>query len=328
MTFAPAYPRISVCIPTYRRPDLLEAALQSVLEQDVAPAEIVVGDDSPDEASTAVVDRVRATTAVPIRYQRNVPSLGQSRNVDRLFREATGAYLILLHDDDLLLPGAIAALAQPVRDDARVKAVFGKQNLIDAAGTFLPDATRELNIRYGRHERASGAVPGPLEACLLQQFPNDAYLIATELAQTIGYPDDPEIGVRADLHFGIRVGQALAPGELWYVDAFVGSYRQSPDGVSRIAATRKTDHPVAGVGLYRTLERLDLPPASEYARAYLMRSFMDSMVKGFALRRDRRTALRLYASPSYGWKKRLSPKGAYHLALIAAPAVDRLRRYD
>ncbi|MEM1303844.1 MAG: glycosyltransferase, partial [Planctomycetota bacterium] len=48
-------PLISVCIPTYRRPDLLREAVESVVRQEYRPLEIIVGDDSPTPAAENVV---------------------------------------------------------------------------------------------------------------------------------------------------------------------------------------------------------------------------------------------------------------------------------
>jgi glycosyltransferase involved in cell wall biosynthesis len=326
MSSALPRPLVTVCIPSYKRPKLLELALQSVIAQDYGAVEIAVGDDSPDDAAEPAIERARSLSTFPIRYRRNVPKLGQNANVDSLFQEARGTYLILLHDDDLMLPGAISALMAPVLDDARVRVVFGKQTLIEADGTPLPEATRALNITFGR-DRESGPIDKPLEACLMQQIPNDSYLIETALARSVGCRLEDEIGVYVDIDFGIRVGQRLEPGEMWFVDAFVGSYRNSPDSISWSPVSRRIDHPTAGVALYRSVASLDLPPSSEHARQFLFRAFGNQMLKGFALQGDRATALRLFTSAAYGWRQRLSARGAYHLALIAFPGIDRLRRY-
>jgi glycosyltransferase involved in cell wall biosynthesis len=318
-------PLITVCIPTYKRAAVLEIALRSVVEQRYASLEVAIGDDSPDRESEALVERFRAEAPFPIRYRRNEPRLGQSANVDALFRDAKGLYTILLHDDDVLLPGAIDRLATPVLRDRRLRVVYGKQRYIDAGGSELVEETRKWNRLYGR-SGVSRAVENPLEACLVKSFPNDAFLIDSDLAREVGYHSD--LRVYVDAGFGLRLGQALAPGEMWYEDAFVAGYRRSPDAVSISPTSRKTDHPNAAVSLYRAVTELSLPASSEYARECFVRAIIDSTVKGFALRKNRTEAMRLFASPIYGWRKRLSMRGAYHLALIITPHVDRMRRYE
>lgn len=68
-----ATPDISVVVPTYRRPAMLERCLASILTQDFDPArfEIIVCDDGPDEATRASVERIaleHANTGPHVRY--------------------------------------------------------------------------------------------------------------------------------------------------------------------------------------------------------------------------------------------------------------------
>lgn len=318
-------PLVSVCIPTYKRPALLCIAVRSALEQEYAPLEIVVSDDSPDDSAGAEIEALRAATRVSIRYRRNEPNLGQSANVDQLFRDARGTYLILLHDDDVLLPGAVARLMAPVLHDPRVRVAFGRQQYIDEEGATLVDETQTRNRLFDGD--LAGAVANPIEACLLQQFPNDSYLIEAALARRIGYRSDIDTAVAVDVDFGIRLGRALAPGEMVFVDAFVAGYRRSGDAISASAIWRQRDHPADAVKLYGVVSALTLPASAEYARRAFLKTAIDALVKGLAQRRQRATALRLFLSSLYGWRKRLSLKGMYHLTLIAFPALDRLRRY-
>ena len=325
MEAAGALPLVSVCIPAYKRPAMLALALRSAVEQGYEPLEVVVGDDSPDEAAIAVIESVRAATHVPVRYRRNEPHLGQSANVDQLFIDAQGRYLILLHDDDVLLPGAIARMMAPVLKDPRVRVTFGKQTYIDERGATLVGETETRNRLFNGD--LAGAVANPIEACLLQQFPNDSFLIDSALARDVGYHSDIDTTVAVDVDFGIRLGRALVPGEMAFVDAFVGGYRRSSDAISASPAWRRWDHPADAVKLYGAVSSLDLPASSEYARRAFLKTVIDALVKGLAQRRQRATALRLFLSSLYGWRKRFSLRGMYHLSLIAFPALDRLRRY-
>jgi glycosyltransferase involved in cell wall biosynthesis len=327
MSDADTRPLISVCIPTFKRPAMLKLALQSAIEQRYEAMEILVGDDSPDDSAVPLVEAMRDATKISIRYKRNDPTLGQCANVDQLFRDARGAYLTLLHDDDVLLPEALTRLMEPILRDRRVRAVYGKQNLIDDRGAFLAEETHHHNnSRFGT-DLASNAADNPIEACLLQQFPNDGFLIETALAREIGYCSPLATVAAVDTDFGIRLGRVLAPGELSSVDAFVTSYRRWPNAISVSATWHKTDHPADAVKLYRLVTALDLPASSEYARRAFLKTIVDALVKGLAQQGDRASALRLLFSSIYGWRKRLSPRAAYHLALIASPAVDRIRRY-
>ena len=60
-------PRISVLVPSWRRPDALERCLRALAAQTVAPIEIIVGLREDDRDSAQCVDRLRESLAVTLR---------------------------------------------------------------------------------------------------------------------------------------------------------------------------------------------------------------------------------------------------------------------
>ena len=318
-----ATPLVSVCIPTYKRKDLLKIAIESAASQSYPSLEIIVSDDSPDEETADFV--ASSKFACPISYRRNDPRLGLNGNIDALFANARGEYLVLLHDDDLLLPGAIETLLAPVLTDRRIKLVFGKQVIIDMLGRSKPKETDKINRDFGRN-RSGGAIERPIEAALLQQIPNDVFLVDTNVARYLGYRPDHEVGVFPDIDFGIRFAEYCGPESLWFVDDFVGCYRVSDDAISTSVKSREVDHPFAAVALHKIAESLTLPVRSEYARTRLIRNLGTAIVKGYAKQGHRSAALSVFWSTAYGWRQRLSLHGLYQLLFIAYPPVARIVR--
>lgn len=93
-------PRLSVCIPAYKQPLLLERCLHSLRTQDLSGFEVIVTDDSPDDS---VEDLVRDFKAgFPIRYERNPSPLGSPKNWNAGLELAQGEYVKVLHHDDWL----------------------------------------------------------------------------------------------------------------------------------------------------------------------------------------------------------------------------------
>lgn len=220
----------SVCIPTCNRPSYFEEALCSVVGQEQSPKEIIVGDDSDDAATEAVIEDYRAQH-VPIRYKRHVPPLGQSKNVHSLLQRATGEYVMVLHDDDRLVEGALERLIACFQDNAKIDAAFGKQQVIDAEGGVRKDRTRVLNQAFDRTPEHEGRQGSSLRSGITQQFPNDGYLVRTELAQRVGY-DHPGTGDACDFAFGVELAKA-ASGAFYYVDRFTSQYRLSEQSIGR-----------------------------------------------------------------------------------------------
>jgi glycosyltransferase involved in cell wall biosynthesis len=318
---------ISICIPAYNRPLMLSEALESCAIQDYTPLEIVVGDDSTNAESEAVVAKYRSMRDWIISYRRNVPSLGQNDNVNEIFDRATGDRLILLHDDDRLLPGAVTALASAWDGRPNLQVAFGRQAIISGTGVRDEEQTLRLNQEFGR-TGPSRILTDAIVAALLQQFPNDAYMIRRQLATTVRYRRKAEIGNHCDVDFGLRVCADLTNDAVYYVDQLVAEYRRHNQSISDSADNRRPPNPAAGRNLFATIRSLRLNREQEYARKRIYERFIDRVLKGFALNGSRSEALSLFVSAYYGWRRRLSPKGAYHLALIAFPGFDRLRSYN
>lgn len=222
--------RISVCIPTCNRPEHVEQALQSVLRQEPEPFEIVVGDDSSNKETTRLMRRYMEDGA-SIEYLWNEPSLGQSKNVARLFREAQGDFIVLLHDDDRLLDGALDTLLSCFQNHLDVVAAYGKQQLISDAGAVKWEETKDLNENYFRTEKYAGAQPSNLRSAILQQFPNDAYMVRAETAKQVGY-EYPNAGNAVDFAFGIKLARST-DGDFYLTNSFTSQYRRSEDSVAR-----------------------------------------------------------------------------------------------
>jgi glycosyltransferase involved in cell wall biosynthesis len=151
--------------------------------------------------------------------------------VDRLFREVEGDYIVLLHDDDRLLDGALEALLECFEDCPDTVAAYGKQQLTDAAGTVRREATRGLNRSYHRTGKYEGPSASSLRAAVLQQFPNDGYIVRADAAKQVGY-DHPNAGNACDFAFGVELARQ-SKGTFYYTDVFTSQYRLSEDSIAR-----------------------------------------------------------------------------------------------
>lgn len=100
-------PRFSIVIPTRERPDTLRCALATCLNQDFDDYEIVVCDNGTTDRTRAVVGEVASRRVRHIRAPR---SLAMSDNWELAVSEARGEFVLLLGDDDGLMPFALAEL--------------------------------------------------------------------------------------------------------------------------------------------------------------------------------------------------------------------------
>ena len=318
---------VSICIPTYRRPDLLASAVASCVRQTHRPLEIVISDDSPDERSAEVANGLPRAADCTIVYRHNRPSLGQNDNVNALFDLARGERLVLLHDDDLLLPDAVARLRACWDTYPELIVAYGRFLIVGANGQPLPRETESTQRRYSQTSDKSGLQRSALESALYQRMWSDGYMIRSDVARRVRYRNDATVGVFGDTDFAIRVALERDRDAAMFVDADVSLYRYSLDAVSNSEDAKRHTHPRAGIALYRFVKSLDVAPAIEPAKQFALEQQADKAVKGLAMTGQRRAALRIFFSRSYPLQKRVTAKGAYHLALIAFPGIDRARSY-
>lgn len=117
---------LSICVPTYKRPALLERALRSVVDQPSSHAprvEIVVSDNSP-QLNAHVCQSVLREWPGPTRYLPNPSNIGAIPNFNQSARSASGTYVMFLHDDDRLTARAIDRMVRVLDGPTGGKPVY------------------------------------------------------------------------------------------------------------------------------------------------------------------------------------------------------------
>ena len=108
-------PALTLCVPTYNRADLLRQSLTALFSQ-IGPDEadhlevLVMDNASPDQTPDVVAEFGQRWPHVPLRSVRNSENIGPDGNFLEGIALARGRFVLLVSDDDLLLPGAVAKL--------------------------------------------------------------------------------------------------------------------------------------------------------------------------------------------------------------------------
>ena len=120
-------PRISLVTPSFKQAHFIGRTIESVLAQGYPNVEYFVQDGaSPDD-----------TVEVLRRYQGRIagwdssPDTGQSQAINRGFARTSGEIMGWLNSDDILLPGALAAVGTFFAEHPEVDVVYGHRVLID-----------------------------------------------------------------------------------------------------------------------------------------------------------------------------------------------------
>lgn len=92
--------KVSVCIPTFRRPEMLEICINSILKQNLIEEtyEIIVVDNDPQMSARLCVNQIRKKSG-NVRYiTESQPNISIARN--RAVEEASGELLAFIDDDE------------------------------------------------------------------------------------------------------------------------------------------------------------------------------------------------------------------------------------
>jgi glycosyltransferase involved in cell wall biosynthesis len=178
---------VTVVTPTYNGSRYLRETIESIQAQDYPNVEhIVLDDGSTDETS-----QVLAEFAGALRVERH-ENMGQVLTVNRGFSLAAGEIVVVVCDDDPLLPGVISAGVEALERRPDLVVAYPDWNLIDEHGDVV-EVIRTWDYSYTRMLREHYCVPGP------------AAFIRRRLIDRIG-GRDPQFRYVHDFEFWLRAG--------------------------------------------------------------------------------------------------------------------------
>jgi glycosyltransferase involved in cell wall biosynthesis len=308
---------ITVCIPTYKRLPLLREAIASCLNQTRKPEVMIVGDDSPDDDTETALKVMDVPDGVALKYHHNRPALGQNDNVNMLFNATKTTHLLLLHDDDLLMPTALQDLAGCWDIHETLTAAFGKQYLISADGTILEAESAALNPIYYRTSDREGLQPDWFPG-LTHQFPNDGYMVKTAAAQATLYRPKSEVGDAGDFDFGFRL--CSTHKGFYFLNKYTAKYRKSREAISK---SSKYDGTVI---IYRLVARANVCSEAKPWQVSRLKGVAPAAILQAAQLGLANEAFRMYWGPYHPWTKRLSLGGARRLLATVGAIVRPSRK--
>lgn len=115
------WPRISIVTPSFNQGQYIEETLLSVFNQNYPNVEHLIIDGGSKDATPHVLERYRERLA----YVVSEPDKGQSHAINKGLARATGDILTWLNSDDMLAPGALAAIALAFATNPQAEVVSG-----------------------------------------------------------------------------------------------------------------------------------------------------------------------------------------------------------
>jgi FkbM family methyltransferase len=125
-----ATPKISIVTPSYNQGAFIEKTLLSVIDQQYSNLEHYVQDGGSQDGTVVVLQKHSDRLAGWVSEQDS----GQSQAINRGFAKTSGEIMAWLNSDDLLLPGALHAVADYFNRHPEVDVLYGNRLLIDHEG--------------------------------------------------------------------------------------------------------------------------------------------------------------------------------------------------
>ncbi|MEM9264678.1 MAG: glycosyltransferase family 2 protein [Cyanobacteria bacterium P01_F01_bin.13] len=159
-------PKVSICIPTYNRAQILPYAVNSVLNQTYGDFELLICDDaSPDNTAEIIAqwDDPR------IRYIRHPQNIKRSRNMRSGYEAAEGEYFIKFDDDDALTPTFLERTVAVMEAEPKVDFVCTDHWVINARNERDETATAANSAKWGKDRLAEAIIDDLLQETFVHQ---------------------------------------------------------------------------------------------------------------------------------------------------------------
>lgn len=167
---------VSVALPIYNGLPYLNAALASVLAQDIE-FELIVSDDASSDGSAEFVQRLSDPR---VRILINRTNAGIFGNFNRCIAAAKGRFIQAFSQDDLMKPGYLASQVHALQNNLDAGLVYGIPDYIDERGAVISehlyDTTPEIVDRdmYVWIASHFGALPPSISSVMIPRQTFDA----------------------------------------------------------------------------------------------------------------------------------------------------------
>ncbi len=156
-------PKISVVLAAYHGEKYIGEQLESIFRQTRLPDEILIGDDSRNDATHQVVESLRDQYPGTLRYIRNPERLGFVKNFVHLAQEAEGDIIFFSDQDDVWHPEKIEILSGILENDPASRVAVCNSEMVDAElnplHETLLDGISDFQTKMKRINEGKGFFP-------------------------------------------------------------------------------------------------------------------------------------------------------------------------
>lgn len=214
-------PSISLVTPSLNQGKFIRATLESVLSQDYPDLDYRVQDGGSTDGTLAILEEYRSR--VPFVSEKDA---GQADAINKGLSRAAGEVIGYLNSDDVLRPGALAAVGEAFASDPDLLFVWGRAAYVDEEGrTVSPYLARPDAI-----ERLS-------DACFVAQ---PAAFFRRRVWEEIG-PFDASLHHTMDYDYWLRIAARYPASRTRFLDRELAGCRMHADAKTVAGWSRALD---------------------------------------------------------------------------------------
>ena len=296
-------PLVTICIPTYNRPEMLRHSLQSVLWQSYQNLEVIISDNASDTDTAAIVNSFGDDRVLLDRLGTNI---GLHGNLSRCLHLGSGRYRVMLPDDDLMLPGNVESKVAFFETHPQVGLVHSAFRFVNSDslpyGPVNNWTSAEKDVVQPGHSYIAESIATGGITCV------SSVMLRSDLVATESFV--VEDGPYCDLALWLRVAQQADVG---FLTAPLSGYRVHPSSASSGFQTMKevrgrvvlTPHHADALKLAfgRFIANADLDPETRAEYARLQRASDRRMRLAIRVHRYVPGPVLKLAKKSVGWAK-------------------------
>lgn len=221
-----ATPDISLILTAYNFEAYIEAAIQSLLQQDTGwQFELIVVDDCSSDGTLA---KIQAFQDERIQLIQHTENKGAAASINEAFALARGRYIGRFDGDDVWLPHFLSSTVAILEQNPQVGLVYGDVAFIDPQGAILNPHSPVPN--YNEWDK-----PALLQALLSDYLICAPAILARREAWALAFPL-PEYLLYCDFEMALHMA---AQWEFRYLPQVLAQYRLHPQNMHSTALRQR-----------------------------------------------------------------------------------------
>ena len=124
--------KISIVLATYNGERYLDKQLDSLVQQTVAPYEIIICDDNSQDNTLSIAQKYK--TKLPLKIYKNEVNLGFTKNFESALQKATGDFILPCDQDDIWESTKLETLLAAIGENSLI---YADSLLVDENGNSL-----------------------------------------------------------------------------------------------------------------------------------------------------------------------------------------------